>query len=245
VGVPDPIFADPRLAALYDVLDGDRSDLEVYLAIVGELEASTVLDVGCGTGTLACELALRGLDVIGVDPAEASLDVARRKPGADDVRWIRAAASDVPPLQVDLALMTGNVAQFFLGDVEWSDALEAIRSALRVDGWLVFEARNPERRAWERWTEEHTYREVDVPGEGRVTTWTELIDVQEPLVSFRHVFRFARDDAELVSSSTLRFRGREEIVATLEEARFEVRAVRDAPDRPGLELVYFAQPTPG
>jgi hypothetical protein len=46
VGVPDPIFARPRLAPLYDVLDEDRSDLAAYVGIVDELAASTVLDVG-------------------------------------------------------------------------------------------------------------------------------------------------------------------------------------------------------
>jgi 2-polyprenyl-3-methyl-5-hydroxy-6-metoxy-1,4-benzoquinol methylase len=70
---------------LYDVVDDDRRHLDVYVEIVGELSASTVLDVGCGTGTLACELARRGIEVIGVDPAGASLEVARRKPGAQHV----------------------------------------------------------------------------------------------------------------------------------------------------------------
>jgi SAM-dependent methyltransferase len=242
--VPDPIFADPRLARLYDVVDDDRSDLGVYVEIVGELKASRVLDVGCGTGTLACELARRGIEVIGIDPAVASLDVARRKPGAERVRWIHGDASSVPALVVDLALMTGNVAQVFIGDADWAETLRALRSAVRDDGWLVFETRNPERRAWERWTKEHTYREVDVAGVGRVITWTELTDGQGPVVSFRHVFRFVLDGSELISDSTLRFRGRDEIAATLDEAGFGLRSVRDAPDRPGLEFVFLAQPEP-
>jgi SAM-dependent methyltransferase len=242
--MPDPIFADPRLARLYDVVDDDRRDLDAYVEIVAELKASRVLDVGCGTGTLACELARRGIDVIGIDPAAASLDVARRKPAAERVRWIHGHASSVPALGVDLALMTGNVAQVFIGDADWADTLRALRSAVRDDGWLVFETRNPERRAWERWTKEHTYREIDVAGVGRVITWTELTDGEGPVVSFRHVFRFVLDGSELVSDSTLRFRGRDEVAATLDEAGFGLRSVRDAPDRPGLEFVFLAQPEP-
>ena len=56
----DDGFEVPRLAQLYDPLDPDRSDLDVYAAIVDELGARSVLDVGCGTGTFACLLAARG-----------------------------------------------------------------------------------------------------------------------------------------------------------------------------------------
>lgn len=76
-----------------------------------ELGARRVLDVGCGTGTFAILLADRGCEVTGVDPALASLGVARAKPGGDGVRWILGDARSLSRLQADLATMTGNVAQ--------------------------------------------------------------------------------------------------------------------------------------
>ncbi|HEY3036994.1 MAG TPA: class I SAM-dependent methyltransferase [Streptosporangiaceae bacterium] len=76
--MPDAVFAEPRLAEIYDPLDPDRSDLDVYAAMAGEFGARSVLDVGCGTGTLACLPAGRGLQVTVIDPASASLAVARR-----------------------------------------------------------------------------------------------------------------------------------------------------------------------
>jgi 2-polyprenyl-3-methyl-5-hydroxy-6-metoxy-1,4-benzoquinol methylase len=79
-------FDDPRIAAVYDILDADRSDLDVYASIVTELGATSVLDLGCGTGIFAIRLAAGGLEVTGVDPAGAMLAVARAKPGADRVR---------------------------------------------------------------------------------------------------------------------------------------------------------------
>ena len=122
----------------------DRPDLDVYAAPwCEELGAHHVLDVGCGTGTFACLLAQRGLVVVGLDPAAASLDVARAKPGSDRVRWILGDAPALPPLQADLATMTGNVAQVFVTDEGWDETLRAIRHALRPGGHLVFESSGP------------------------------------------------------------------------------------------------------
>jgi SAM-dependent methyltransferase len=155
--VADAIFADRRLAAIYDWLEGDRSDLDVYAAmLVDEFGARTVIDIGCGTGTLACLLAGRGVDVIGVDPAEASLDVARAKLGATGVHWIAGDATTLPPVQADAAAMTGNVAQVFVSDEEWAATLTAVRAALRAGGRLVFETRDPARQAWREWDRAHT-----------------------------------------------------------------------------------------
>jgi len=46
--------------------------------LLGDVAGRRVLDVGCGTGQLAVELAGRGAGVIGVDPSPAMLDKARR-----------------------------------------------------------------------------------------------------------------------------------------------------------------------
>jgi ubiquinone/menaquinone biosynthesis C-methylase UbiE len=127
--VTDAIFADPRLAAVYDTFDGERDDLEPYLALAAEHGARSVLDIGCGTGTFACRLAARGIEVIGVDPAAASLEVARGKPHAEKVRWVHGDVTTLPPVQVDLVTMTANVAQVFLDDAEWAATLRAARAA--------------------------------------------------------------------------------------------------------------------
>ena len=237
----DAIFEEPRLAEIYDPLDPDRSDLDAYAAMASEFSASTVLDIGCGTGTFACLLARQGVEVIAVDPAAASLAVARRKPGAGRVRWLHAAATALPALQVDLAAMTGNVAQVFLTGQEWAAALRAVRRALRPGGRLVFESRDPGKKAWLEWDRAHTYRRVIVAGAGPVETWTELTEAAGDLVSFRVTFVFGSDGAVLTSDSTLRFRSRGELVNSLTAAGLVVDEVRDAPDRPGREFVFIAR----
>jgi len=232
---PDPIFGHPRLAAIYDDLEDGRVDLDAYEAIVDELGARSVLDVGCGTGVLAVRLAGRGIEVTGVDPAAASLAMARAKPGADRVRWIDGDATALPTgLRVDLATMTGNVAQVFLTDEAWLATLTGIRTALGPGGHLVFETRRPEARAWETWDGRRGTT-------GDVEWWYDLLEVDEPYVSFRWSFRFASDGTVLTSDSTLRFRTREELEESLAGAGLTLREVREAPDRPGLEMVCLAQ----
>ncbi|MGW5157104.1 class I SAM-dependent methyltransferase [Nonomuraea wenchangensis] len=234
-------FENPRLAAVYDPLDPDRSDLDVYAAIAAELGARSVLDVGCGTGTFALMLAARGLEVTGVDPAAASLAVARAKPGAERVRWIHGDARALPPMAADLATMTANVAQAIVEPDDWAATLDGAHRALRPGGRLVFETRVPARRAWLAWNRAESYQVTDVEGVGRVEQWFELLDVSGPLVTFRGTWVFAADGAVLTSESTLRFREREEVEQDLDAHGYVVEEVRDAPDRPGREYVFLAR----
>jgi ubiquinone/menaquinone biosynthesis C-methylase UbiE len=239
--VTDALFAVPRLAEIYDVVEEERNDLDHYLAIAAELGARRVLDVGCGTGTLACLLAERGIEVVGVDPAAALLDVARAKPGAQRVRWLQGDATTLPQLEVDLATMTANVSHVILTDEDWSATLRGIDAALRPGGHLAFEARDPARKPWLTWNRDATYQSLDIPGVGTVETWWDLTEVNGDYVSYRRTYVFAADGATLISDSTRRFRSRAEIEDSLRSAGYTLVDVHDAPDRPNYEWVFIAR----
>ncbi|MDR3080363.1 MAG: class I SAM-dependent methyltransferase [Streptomyces sp.] len=237
----DECFELPRLAAVYDPLDPDRGDLDAYVRMTDEFGARQVLDIGCGTGVFALLLADRGIEVVGVDPAPASIEVARGKPGSERVRWICGDVPTLPPLRVDLATMTANVAQAIVDPRMWQQTLRGAFEALRPGGHLVFETRDPARCAWEEWNRETSHSVTEIRGVGEVESWVEVIEVCGPLVTFRGTYVFASDGQVLTSDSTLRFRQRDEVETELTMQGYVVEDVRDAPDRPGREFVFVAR----
>jgi SAM-dependent methyltransferase len=221
--MPCASYTDPRLAAVYDTLNPPTPDLAFYLKLAGEAPR-TVLDMGCGTGRLARDLAARGHRVTGADPAAVMLAIARGRPGGDAVTWIETDAAGLAvDTRFDLAIMTGHVFQVFLDDREVRAALGTLRRHLAPGGRLAFETRNPAVREWQDWRPEETRERLQVPGLGPVEVHYDIRAVEGALVTFGTHFRFAPGfaaDDVVVAPHTLRFMGRDELAAFLAEAGF-------------------------
>ena len=104
----------------------------------------------------------------------------------------------------------------------------------------MFETRDPARRAWQEWNRAASHKITEIDGVGAVESWVDVINVIGPLITFRWTGVFASDGQVLTSDSTLRFRERAEVEATLVAHGYVVEEVRGAPDRPGSEFVFFA-----
>jgi demethylmenaquinone methyltransferase/2-methoxy-6-polyprenyl-1,4-benzoquinol methylase len=89
-----------RIARVYDLMNSVMTagmhhrwrERAVDLARVGP--GSRALDVATGTGDLAVELGRRGASVVGLDFADAMLELARRK--APGIEFVRGNALDLP-----------------------------------------------------------------------------------------------------------------------------------------------------
>lgn len=238
-------FTDPRLVAVYDLWDPVRTDTPFYVDLATELAASSVVDVGCGTGYLACELARHGHRVTGVDPSRPMLDVARRRPNGNLVRWIDGDASRLGDDEYDLAVMTGHVAQIIADDEDWRLTLAAIRRALRPGGRLAFESRDPAARGWEAWTPETSRRVLDGGELGTIEVWSQSTVVRGERVSSDLHYRFASSGEVLISHGEFRFRPRADLTRSLTEVGFSVQHVfgdhQRGPVKDGSpELVFVA-----
>lgn len=220
----DKHYTDPRLVEIYDIENPRGIDTEFYLNLADELDANRIVDLGCGTGLLTRELATSGRYITGVDPAAAMLAFAQRQPGADKITWIQGDANVLGTLQADLLVMTGNVAQVFLDDSDWTTTLKLIHAALRPGGCCAFESRNPEAREWEQWNRAESFLQIDSPN-GPMQSWVELVDIEDNRVRFEGHNIFTDTGERVIVESELRFRSHDEITSSLANTGFVVENV--------------------
>ncbi len=222
--LPGPWPEDARLVEVYDVECAGGIDHDFYLAVADELEAEVIVDVGCGTGRFAVDAATSGRQVIGTDPARAMIDFARRRPRGAAVDWLHGGPEAVAEATVDLAVMMGHVAQYFVADDHWASALGAIRRMLRPGGSLAFETRNPAVDWLARWVREETEVTMPHPGGGRFTSWVEVQDkagLSDSYTITHEGNTVLPNGDHLRVLETLRFRSRGEIEASLDAAGLE------------------------
>jgi SAM-dependent methyltransferase len=171
-GMQDRLFEDPELVQFYDAENGWGDDTRFCLKLAAE--ARSILDLGCGTGLLAAALGAER-EVWAVDPAEAMLDVARRRAGGKAVNWVQADGRTVRlGRRFDLVVLTGHAFQCFLTDDDQRALCETIAAHLEPGGQFIFDSRNPARAEWREWIPAVSERVFELPGLGRITAWNDV-----------------------------------------------------------------------
>lgn len=225
--VSDKWTEDARLVATYDVECAGRHDHDFYLERIRSLGSRAVVDLGCGTGVFAtaAHTLYAGIDVVGVDPSPAMIDAARARDPFGKVTWLIGDSTAIPSDSVDLIVMMGHVAQYFVDDAEWIRTLADCHRALRPGGHLTFEVRNPGAREWECWTRSATFERFPHPDGGWFESWTEVVDVAgdpEAPAETHEGHTVLPSGEHLVARETLRFRRLGEITSALDATGFVV-----------------------
>jgi len=132
-----------RWAASYDHDGNPLQGLEepVVRAAVGDVRGKTVLDLGCGTGRHSLWLASRGAAVTAVDFSEGMLAEARRKPGAESIRFVVHDLHTPLPFAPEFDLVVSGLVLEHLRELDGFFA--EMRRVLRPGGRAVVSAMHP------------------------------------------------------------------------------------------------------
>ena len=97
---------------------------------------STVLDLGCGNGSLTNQLKNKGLHVIGIDDSEELLNVARSN--YPDITFIKADATAFA-LEKSVDVVFSNAVFHWIDKEKQSLMLACVYNVLKDNGQFVFE----------------------------------------------------------------------------------------------------------
>lgn len=215
----DDPYVDPELATLYDLDNPDGPDHAYYRALADELDARSIVDLGCGTGLLTQSFYATGRTVVGVDPSPTMLAIARSRPDAERLHWIEGDTTFIPQAgDVDLVVCTGNAVQYIAPE-ELPTTLKYVAGALRSGGVFSFESRNPAAREWDQWTPEVTAGERQTEF-GHLREWLEVTQVHlgRKVVFDAHNVIDGFEDR--VFTTVLHFRSPDEFAGELTTAGF-------------------------
>jgi 2-polyprenyl-3-methyl-5-hydroxy-6-metoxy-1,4-benzoquinol methylase len=135
-----------RDAQAYDVEEGgDDADYPLTEQLAREL-GGPLLDLACGTGTMAIRLAEQGFQVTGVDIIPEMIAWASQKALTQGVsiEWVVADARTIQlHKQFPFIYMLGNAFQHFLTRADQEALLARVREHLLPQGCFLFGTRNP------------------------------------------------------------------------------------------------------
>jgi len=143
-----------QIADFYDATAGkvvtDRATATL-LDLAGDVSGTRLLDVACGQGRVARELAGRGAQVTGLDISAALLEIARVSEARQPLGITYIHADATARLVLDGQAFDCVVCNYGLTDIDDIDSLLAnIARLLPAGGWFVFSLLHPCFPGWDR-----------------------------------------------------------------------------------------------
>jgi SAM-dependent methyltransferase len=201
------VYDDDSFFTLYQQLRDSEGGLNAAVeqpalrALLPDVTGRTVLDLGCGDGGLARDLAARGAArVLGTDPSLRMLTLARDRTGDPQVRYLQAFAEDLALRDGRVDLVVSSLALHYVADL--GAVLDQVTRWLRPGGGLVASMEHPMRTA-------------------------ELERLDDPAVGGRYDIEGRRDQSWFVDGVVKYHRRLSTILSLILAAGLELRAVTE------------------
>lgn len=195
------------------------------------LKPELVLDLACGTGSLAIELAKRGYDMIGADGSFEMLNVAREKTMEEGLsESILYLLQDMREFElygtVDSILCTCDSLNYLLEEDDLRQVFALAENYLDKDGLFLFDMNT-----------EYKYRELlgdevfAETSEDAAFIWENFYDEEEKINQYQVTFFEEKEDGSYARGEEIHLQkayDKDLVIRLLEEAHFKVEAVYDA-----------------
>ncbi|WP_238472975.1 class I SAM-dependent methyltransferase [Desulforamulus profundi] len=132
-----------------DIFPAGEGQLKFFRQVFGDLGASRVLDLACGSGNYALEFARWGLSVVGVDYEQEMIKMAREKARREGLA-VDFRTGDMRNLEdidgkFDAVICIGNSLVHLLTDKDIVTALTQMKERLYHGGTLILQTINYDR----------------------------------------------------------------------------------------------------
>lgn len=161
-------MAYTHMAAVYDRLMAD-SPYDQWLDWVERIWAkggkpSSVIDLGCGTGTIAIPLSRRGYRVTGVDLSADMLAVAydKMRPEQADVVWVQQDMRELALPQADAVISLCDSLSYLTEEEDVQETFRRVFAHLAEGGTFLFDVHSPYKMLHIFGDETFTYVEDEV-----------------------------------------------------------------------------------
>lgn len=224
----DDVFLS-SYAASYDLLyrdkdyGGECDFIEAVLDRYG-VSATTVLDIGCGTGEHALRLAARGYRVVGVDRSEPMLEIARRKARREglDIRYVLGDARRLDLGETfDAAVAMFAVMSYQTTNEDLAAVCRGVRKHLAPGGVFLFDGWHGPGVLHD--PPVHRIKTVEADGRRIIRMTEPTMDVAQHTVATRFNLLTLRDqrvESEVEECHRMRFLFPQEVAYFLEVAGF-------------------------
>lgn len=215
------LYSDPSLAQFYNVNQTVRHDYAY--CVQWTKNANSILDLGCGTGTLASLFSSR-INVVAVDPAKAMLNIAADQIKTQNISWVEGDARNIRLGQrFDCVILSGHAFQVFLTREDQLQVLMTIAAHLNQGGQFIFDSRNPSFPQSKERTKSQTLHKFLHPEHGEMEAWNEsTYDTSNHVLTYTNSYHILKTSEVMSAQEKICYPSQTDIADLMIEAGLKI-----------------------